>query len=144
MNAILAGIFAVLLTSRSRSGIAKASASFTPAIALDPPDDVVGRGRLPTPHLPLEGAPHPAISALSTRYRPRQRAPPRSGYRGSDLVPWHTSDRELGDPTVGNVVVSGIRRRSEPKNKRLFERIASSSKPQNAPAQQTQQPRLEV
>jgi hypothetical protein len=32
------------LTSRSRSGIAKASASFTPAIALDPPDDVVGRG----------------------------------------------------------------------------------------------------
>src|SRR5215471_10354558 len=41
----------------------------------------------PTPHLPQDGAPHtPAITALSTRYRPRQRAPPRSGYRGSDLV----------------------------------------------------------
>src|SRR6516225_1709145 len=32
------------------------------------------------------GSPSPAITALSTRYRPRQRAPPRSGYRGSDLV----------------------------------------------------------
>ena len=31
--------------------------------------------RLPTPHLPQDGAPHPAITALSTRYRPRQRPP---------------------------------------------------------------------
>src|SRR5205814_3979002 len=37
-------------------------------------------------------APHPAISALSTRYPPRQRAPPRSGYRGSDLVLLNQSD----------------------------------------------------
>src|SRR5215469_9582827 len=39
------------------------------------------------------GLPTPAVSALSTRYRPRQRAPPRSGYRGSDLVLWHLATK---------------------------------------------------
>ena len=31
--------------------------------------------RLPTPHLPQDGAPHPAITALSTRYRPANGTP---------------------------------------------------------------------
>src|SRR5207248_2208229 len=60
---------------------------------------------------------HPAISALSTRYRPRQRAPPRSGYRGSDLVPCPKADPRVPFGTFasgwGNRVIADFVRSGE-------------------------------
>src|SRR5215472_18968640 len=55
----------------------------------------------------IGGESPPAITALSTRYRPRQRAPPRSGYRGSDLVHWHDSEAQIRTEPVRLLAFSG-------------------------------------
>jgi hypothetical protein len=53
--------------------------------------------------------PHIARARRSATWRPQQRGDwHERGSRAYIARLWHISDRELGDPTVGNVVVSGL------------------------------------